>query len=700
VLLESIVIQNYRSLADVHLDGLGAYNVLIGKNNSGKSSVLNAIELTTRAVVGPQPGQLADLITDHDDSRALAIKLVCRPDGDERDEFVSRLAAGRDADGQLRAAWLNSPLARQVAYSFASEPGQPLLLHLREVRMIAQDNNWATVQSMPNHAPVGNPTSRLVNLDQLALSSPSNLLDAKRIESGLDASNYQVQLQSWMGFDRFLTSVTPASRWALERLQVYCRGAIFFLPFRHSLATAQATAADQLLPDGANLAAVLHTVQSNDRQVFDAIEKLVQDAVPGIGRLQSPLNSNQTFVGFRPSGHNTRPIALDQMGGGIEQLLMVALVLLTTDRDHPIFLEEPESHLHPGAQRFLLDRLRADGRQVVVATHSPAFIDLVRPSAIFRTTLKSGRTTIEPAADPKRLGDLLSDIGARNSDVLLSDAVLFVEGPTDRDILLAWSDTLGRSLAAYGVSVLPMGGGGARGAKARANVLESISAGAPIPHLFVLDRDERSSRELEGLARTLDQHLWILQRREIENYLLVPKAILGALRDKCQAEGKVTHRLESMDGAALAKALNATAAGLRGLVLLKRLRAELGTLGEGFLPREEAERLASRANDPQLSTLISEAIQLAIAQNWSDGGVSTLVKKCRRELAKEWADPKRRLELAPGEELLARVFRRFGTEYNKRTDGPRIARLMTQDAIPQEMVDLVSRAALMAAPND
>jgi predicted ATP-dependent endonuclease of OLD family len=56
------------------------------------------------------------------------------------------------------------------------------------------------------------------------------------------------------------------------------------------------------------------------------------------------------------------------------------------------------------------------------------------------------RTKVDRVKETQTLGYVLEDIGARNSDVLLSDAVLFVEGPSDRDVLNAWSETLGTSL--------------------------------------------------------------------------------------------------------------------------------------------------------------------------------------------------------------------------------------------------------------
>lgn len=41
--LESVSINKYRSIDSTKLTNCGGFNVLIGKNNSGKSSILSAI---------------------------------------------------------------------------------------------------------------------------------------------------------------------------------------------------------------------------------------------------------------------------------------------------------------------------------------------------------------------------------------------------------------------------------------------------------------------------------------------------------------------------------------------------------------------------------------------------------------------------------------------------------------------------------
>ena len=44
-MLKSLVIKNFRSLADFEVAKLGRVNLIVGKNNSGKSSVLEALRI-------------------------------------------------------------------------------------------------------------------------------------------------------------------------------------------------------------------------------------------------------------------------------------------------------------------------------------------------------------------------------------------------------------------------------------------------------------------------------------------------------------------------------------------------------------------------------------------------------------------------------------------------------------------------------
>ncbi len=124
-------------------------------------------------------------------------------------------------------------------------------------------------------------------------------------------------------------SQDDGSTWLRERLAEYLRSAFFFDPFRLSEEVQSVSETYQLTQNGSNLAQVLNTLKTNDDDAYQKIEAFVYGALPDVGRLRAPTRGNQTQVDFRSplGGYDTR---LREMGGGVEQLLMAAVVLLTT----------------------------------------------------------------------------------------------------------------------------------------------------------------------------------------------------------------------------------------------------------------------------------------------------------------------------------------------------------------------------------
>jgi hypothetical protein len=382
------------------------------------------------------------------------------------------------------------------------------------------------------------------------------------------------------------------------------------------------------------------------------------------------------------------------MGGGVEELLMTATVIATEGPSSTLFLEEPETHLHPGAQRYLAERVRTGVKQVFIATHSPAFINVPSPRSVYRVALSEGRTVVTYAGDTEGLALALEEIDARNSDVLLSDSVLFVEGPTDRDVFEAWSRTLNLSFDEKNTTILPMGGGAhaARSATLRSEVLIGISQRAGIPHLFVLDRDERPHEEVESLERQLGEKVHLLARREIENYLLDPSAILTAIREKHRDDALVLEQVDTADPDAVVEAINVAAEGLFGTVLLKRIRAQVGGLQEGFLSSGEGLRLATSARTDELPDLVLRSAEATAASRIASLDIPKIVRAEQETLKREWEDPTAHVVLAPGEEILSQIFARFGSVFTKRTDAVRIARAMSKTEIEHEIAAIVTRA--------
>src|SRR5438105_2455032 len=115
--LHEVEIKNYRSLEHIRLDGLQQFNVLIGRNNAGKSSVFLALYDLYKILTGT--GYSPDILTDRDARRTLEISLIFKPSQQERESFVDLLLS-LGLDTQRRTAVLNSPLLRKIWFFFKS----------------------------------------------------------------------------------------------------------------------------------------------------------------------------------------------------------------------------------------------------------------------------------------------------------------------------------------------------------------------------------------------------------------------------------------------------------------------------------------------------------------------------------------------------------------------------------------------------
>lgn len=704
MLLSSLEVRNFRSLEHIKLNKLSQFNVFIGRNNAGKSTILSALQFLATRVFG-LGGSLdvqnqVSILTAHDLARELWYRLEFEPSSDERQRFV-RLMVDAGYNEERGEHVLNSPFLRHVFYEFVAPAGQPSQIQLSRACIRTGDNKWTNVLDR-NQEEIGSSANYLTpqlfhpqhicQLGDLTLEGLDNAVNSGgRMGLRIDLGTFQVP-----------TNIPEINLWLVPQLVEYFANGYFFSPFRHSSEHLFASPRMTLAPDGSNLPVVLNYLSGKSRRRFKRVEDFLQEAVPGVGMLHPGLveSAEQGVPGPQPveitfesaDGYN---VSLRNMGGGVEQLLMVATTLATVEERATLFLEEPELHLHAGAQRYLIERLRADSRQVFITTHSPVFMNLRPPRSLYRVRADNARTTVDRIADASALAELMQDIGARNSDLLISDAVLFVEGPSDREIIHHWAHALDMSLEGYNVSVLPMGGGrnAEQQASARSDVLVGISQKAPVPHLFLLDKDERGRSTMDNLKQRLGDSLHLLDRREIENYLLVPRAILAALQSKYRDTSPVLKRVQAGSSADVERLIHEAAGGLYGLVFLKRIRAEIGGLRDGLVPGEMVGQFATRAHESEFPALIREAIETRIDSVISGLDLDALVQAEREALDVEWSDPDRRLALAPGEEILGLVFKHFGGEFNKRTDGPRIAAEMSANEITPEITALIERLA-------
>ncbi|WP_323151547.1 ATP-dependent nuclease [Pseudomonas glycinae] len=225
---------------------------------------------------------------------------------------------------------------------------------------------------------------------------------------------------------------------------------------------------------------------------------------------------------------------------GWQSYAATAAWLVTRPKDSICLIEEPEVHLHPKLQRLLLRRLLAIAEQNVlqlfISTHSAALINSLGANAHRKVSVKLFQTTngfVEPALD---LAPTLEALGYKASDILQSNCVIWVEGPSDRIYLNYWIKGHNTDLV-EGVHYTIMFYGGrlfrhVSGAEASEEAPEDGEAVDDFISLrrinrhsaIVFDSDKASansplSETKRRLQKEFGSQAWVTQGREIENYL-------------------------------------------------------------------------------------------------------------------------------------------------------------------------------------
>ena len=292
----------------------------------------------------------------------------------------------------------------------------------------------------------------------------------------------------------------------------------------------------------------LNFIFGNDGQ-FSVIHVKHQDDEGSGG----PQGHWEVYLGEEKKGL----IPLSKSGSGLKTVLLVLLNLLVIpkienkEKSEFVFaFEELENNLHPALLRRLfqyLEKYTLDEKATIfLTTHSSTALDFfgVSKNAQIIHVVHDGETarTETVCAHFDRLG-IVSELGAKPSDLLQANGIVWVEGPSDRVYLNRWIQLYSEGVLREGRDYQCAFYGGALLAQVEFKSSEEETELANLfrvnPNIIVMcdgdrasdnspikDRVERIRKEVENIPGA---YIWITAAREIESYL--PGSVLEKALD-------------------------------------------------------------------------------------------------------------------------------------------------------------------------
>lgn len=512
---------NYKSFLEPGPLGFSqGFNIISGQNNAGKTALLEAIGLT---FVGSPHRSLKTVPT-----RGVVPNQVSWA------EVSFTLSPAEVKEMMLMAPGTTYHVAKPIPHiSFARKVGcvddsqesaQRLLEAIFSEKFLTFKIRF--------EAGLGNaPVARMVEIPSYGL------YEARKSQGELNFATFKIDQNG--EFTTFGAIFNPSNPYdiGLQLLPSFQRRIYRFSAERLKVGRSAHGTNALLAPDASNLPEVLNVLQSNPSR-FRELNQRLSALLPQVKQVTvHPVGPSTDGVGVWCHDPETQredlAIPLAESGTGIGQVLAMLYVVMSSDRPQTIIIDEPQSFLHPGAIRKLVDFLKSyPQHQFIMATHSATVIAAANPRTITLGTFEDGASAVQQldVETEKAIQRTLAELGIRLADSFGADNILWVEGRTEEKCFpLIVERLMGRSLQGTQIlSIRQTGDLEGRDAKRVFEIYRSLTKGVsllPPAIAFILDeecRDKDTKRDLYKLSGNLAE---FLPRRMYENYLLNAEAM-------------------------------------------------------------------------------------------------------------------------------------------------------------------------------
>lgn len=491
IYVEQVRIRNFRSLRGVTMQLAPNVTVLVGANNSGKTTFLRALGLAFNN--DRQFLSQDDLFIDKDgeplpqNKRIIIIdvKIIPAKHGESFDDWISELGVDIKPDKNGRDM-----------FAFRTK------IDFTEEQTLAQINRYVIVDWDSGNADESDAGKLTANLSGI----PFHFIDAQR-----DLQEDLTRRTSHFGRLAAKVQYDANQRKALE--------------------TALATINDD--------AVAKSTVLSHLRTSLEELNQTVQGRGSGVQITPFPKKVRDLHKGmkvhFQDGESDAFGLEYHGMGTRSWSALLTFKAKISWEAKeqkennvpfHPLLgLEEPEAHLHPNAQRQVYQQLASINGQKIISTHSPhiaAQAELEELRHFQKTTDEAEIHTLDVTKlDPDEKRKVQREVLLSRGELLFAKAIILFEGETESQALPVFAEKYwGKEAFELGVTMQSVDGNNYKPFLLLAEAMQ-------IPWFIFSDYDKKNIKDGVNNALTLigydssEEHPNVIKLgKKIEEYMV------------------------------------------------------------------------------------------------------------------------------------------------------------------------------------
>lgn len=366
--IESLEIENFKSIAHINLKHLDMLSVFIGNNGVGKTAIFDTMRFIRECVVNRtislplnRRGGFNDLLRRNAETPVIGFKLVVS----EKEDPAHKLTYILRIEQSDSAAYVGKE-------------------DLTETRKVGRKyENFKIISYRAGKGYIADPKKEkreLQNTD-IALGKLGEFSEYKL------ANAFRNYVANWYFADFFVNTMRDES---LDLVDT-----------------------SKLREDCRNLREVLMAMQQENSEAYKEVVKTMNLCIADIQNIGATKQGNKTHLQISDT-HFKNPFSELSVSDGTLKLLAYITLLAQSEKISFLMVEHPETHIYSETLSILFELFEAaafEGLQTFLSTHSPDFIKNVNSESMVIVSKKNGVINATKMGSNKPLQKYVSSVG-------------------------------------------------------------------------------------------------------------------------------------------------------------------------------------------------------------------------------------------------------------------------------------------------